>query len=292
MRKLIVLLGLLLLEVQLEAIPLAAVQLPEALPEQGTVGSLAPCGRDHSGAAIVCNPQDVVEISGPSFSGVPASFGAGGGGSGIKYYAYDRLTTGPDGQACVATAWAAEGTTPRDRVRTDLVTQNVLDIHGLPLEYPPCPARPAVPGQPPQPATPSSIARRHWELVPLPQPRPHIPPGRAITGKLAYLDTGGAVTHRYSSDTVFGPLRIEANGSYMIAWGDGETSGPYSFEGEPCPTGRITHEYQRVGSYDIIVTERWTARWYLAGQTGNLRTLQTVGRINVFPVQQIQAVIG
>lgn len=37
--------------------------------------------------------------------------------------------------------------------------------------------------------------------------------------------------------------------------------------------------------------EKWTADWSLGGESGVLRTLQTTGTINDFPVQQIQAVI-
>jgi len=40
------------------------------------------------------------------------------------------------------------------------------------------------------------------------------------------------------------------------------------------------------------VTEKWSATWRLGGKSGTLRTLQTTGRIDNFPVEQIQAVIG
>lgn len=136
------------------------------------------------------------------------------------------------------------------------------------------------------------VAARYWERIPLPKPQPSIAPGRAITGKPAYLETNGELAHTYSTDTIFGPLEIVAEGSYTINWGDGESTGPYSFEGRPWPDGRITHEYQWIGSYDIVVTERWTANWRFGGESGVLRTLQTTGRIDDFPVEQIQAVIG
>ncbi len=135
------------------------------------------------------------------------------------------------------------------------------------------------------------VARRYWELIPQPAPRPKIAPGRAISGKLAYLETNGETRHMYTSRTIFGPLEIAAQGAYSVDWGDGEASGPYRFEGEPWPDGRITHEYQNIGTYDVVVTERWTATWSLGGQRGVLRGLQTIGRIDDFPVGQIQAVI-
>jgi len=135
------------------------------------------------------------------------------------------------------------------------------------------------------------VAARYWERIPLPKPQPAIAPGRAITGKLAYLETKGELSYTYTNNSIFGPVEIVAKGSYMVDWGDGETSGPYSFEGQPWPDGQITHEYIDVGTYDVVVTESWTATWKLGGESGTLRTLQTTGRIDNFPVQQIQAVV-
>ncbi len=53
----------------------------------------------------------------------------------------------------------------------------------------------------------------------------------------------------------------------------------------------VTHEYLNVGAYDVIVTERWTATWSFGAESGTLDELRTVGRIDDFPVQQIQAVV-
>lgn len=253
---------------------------------------------------IITSPTDGPPASG---GGTPGPAGSGSTSSQqstssgarpapvVKYIPYDRVTTGPDGQPCVTTGYYAEGTQPNDAAGVDTVTHNVRDIHNLPpLEYPPCPRQPQAPGQPVlnEPAeTPSMIARRYWEEVPLPHPQPRIAPGRAITGKLAYLETRGFTSRTYTNDTIVGPLRIDATGSYTVAWGDGATSGPFSFEGEPWPGGAITHEYIAVGFYDVVVTQHWTARWSLGGQSGVLRTLQTSGSITDFPVQQIQAVI-
>lgn len=269
---------------------IALAQLPQ--PNTGNPsGGKDACGRDHLGEAILCDPSDLQITYPNSAAGSSGSSIRVLQGSSTKYYSYDRLITGPDGQGCVTTGYAVEGTTPADGVRTDPVTQNVLDIHGLPLEFPPCPEQPRAPGATAPVETPSMIARRHWERVPLPKPQPAIAPGRAITGKTAYLETKGSVNHTYTNDTVFGPLVITATGSYFVDWGDGHTSGPHSFEGGPWPDGAITHQYTDVGSYDVVVTERWTATWRLAGESGVLRTLQTTGRIDDFPVQQIQAVV-
>lgn len=215
-------------------------------------------------------------------------------GPAIRYIPYDRVVTQPDGSACVTTGYVAEGVQPNDAATLDPVTQNVNAIHNLAaLEYPPCPEQPRAPGQAATPVveTPSMIARRYWERIPLPRPQPAIAPGRAITGKLAYLETRGEISHTYTNDTVFGPLVIVARGSYKVDWGDGTTTGPHGVEGKPWPNGEITHDYIDIGAYDVVVTENWTATWSLDGQSGVLRTLQTTGRIDDFPVEQLQAVI-
>jgi hypothetical protein len=214
------------------------------------------------------------------------------------YVPYNRLSTGPDGQPCATTGYVEEGVTPPDERL--LVDPNPRETN-IPItgndsrileDYPPCPERPRAPGEPAPVETRAMVAARYWERVPLPKPQPSIAPGRAITGKMAYLETRGETGHTYTNDTVFGPLQIVARGSYTIDWGDGTTSGPHTFEGKPWPDGRITHDYIDVGAYDIVVTEKWTATWSLGGENGVLRTLQTTGRIDDFPVEQIQAVIG
>ena len=274
-------------------IVLSVTLMPQAGYAAVDPAELVECGNTPGGGVIYCR----IEVGGNEVTTVSTSSGPGGisrsvGAATTRYVAYDRLTTGPDGQGCITTGYIEQGTTPTDGVRTDLITQNILDVHGLPLEYPPCPEQPRAPGQPALAETPSMIARREWERVALPTPQPAIAPGRAITGKLAYLETKGNTAHTHTSNTVLGQLVIVATGSYVIDWGDGEKSGPHSFEGKPWPDGQITHNYMNVGYYDVVVTERWTATWRLGGESGVLRTLQTTGRIDDFPVEQIQAVIG
>jgi len=213
-----------------------------------------------------------------------------------RYVPYNRLATGPDGKPCATTGYVEEGVIPPDeRLLLDPNPEerkgpNYRDV----LEdYPPCPLQPLPPGSVAPVETKAMVAARAWEQrVPLPKPQPKIAPGRAITGKLAYLETKGQISHNYTEDTVFGPLIITAQGSYTVAWGDGATTGPHGFEGLAWPSGEITHDYLDVGAYDIVVTEKWTATWALDGESGVLRTLQTTGRIDNFPVEQIQAVIG
>ncbi len=259
------------------------------------------CNPSFSGAAIDCGKAATsvtpVTLDSRRPTPSPAASGAGSSGPTKKYVPYNRLVTGSHGQPCVATGYVEEGATPRDENLT--VDPNPLEsnipstgnYNSILETYPPCPEQPRAPGQTPPVETPAMIAARYWERVPLPKPQPVIAPGRAITGKMAYLETRGEVARTYTNDTVFGRLEILARGAYTVDWGDGETSGPHGFEGKPWPDGGITHEYQNVGSYDVVVTERWTATWSLGGQSGVLRTLQTTGRIDDFPVEQIQAVI-
>jgi hypothetical protein len=148
-------------------------------------------------------------------------------------------------------------------------------------------------GEPgPPPVTPQSYAESYWNEVPLPTPEPYIAPGRAITGMFAYLETRGGTAHTYTEpNTPFGPMTVVAKGKYYVDWGDGTRTGPHSAEGGPWPDGKIKHEYLHIGEYDVVVTERWTATWSFGDQSGTLDELRTVGRIDDFPVQQIQAVV-
>lgn len=256
---------------------------------QGTAPDSLKCIGDEPGSTTS-------NVNGRSDSGSVSLVSTNGSAPTKRYVPYNRLATGPEGQPCATTGYVEEGTTPSDeRLLLDPNPEerkgpNYRDV----LEdYPPCPVQPLAPGSVAPLETRAMVAARAWERrVPLLKPQPKIAPGRAITGKLAYLETRGQISDNYTEDTMFGPLRITAQGSYTVAWGDGVTTGPHGFEGLPWPSGEITHDYLSVGTYDIVVTERWTASWSLDGESGVLRTLQTTGRIDDFPVEQIQAVIG
>lgn len=229
-------------------------------------------------------------------TGANASSGVGltsGSGPNKNYLPYDKITVGPNGQPCIGTGYYEEGAAyPRPVQGPSLVDEAPGNYSSLYSTAPPCPSQEAPPGQPRPVVTPAMLARQYWETVQLPKPHPEIDPGRAITGKPAYLETHGRISETYTSGTIFGLLEIVASGSYEIDWGDGQRSGPHRFEGEPWPEGRITHEYQTVGHYDVIVTEKWTATWRMGSNSGILRELSTEGRIDDFVVQQIQAVVG
>src|SRR5262249_25047193 len=107
----------------------------------------------------------------------------------------------------------------------------------------PTAAAPNLAATPFPPVDPGTLAVQFWRTIPLPAPRPSIPPGYAITGKLAYLVTHGTVAPaRYQRRTPLGTLAITARGRYMVDWGDGTSpawTGPYGQEGGPYPDGRI-----------------------------------------------------
>jgi hypothetical protein len=139
---------------------------------------------------------------------------------------------------------------------------------------------------------PYALALEAWQLAALPQPRPAIAPGWAIVGKFAYLETRGQGWFVHTEATPLGELRIEASGRYYVDWGDGELTGPHSTEGQPWPHGTIKHDYQWSGSYDVVVTQRWTATWQLGDRGGPLPEGTTTGRIDGFSAREIQAVVS
>jgi hypothetical protein len=142
---------------------------------------------------------------------------------------------------------------------------------------------------------PSSLAVSYWTTIPLPVPRPSLPPGYAVTGKPIYLVTGGTVQPPpFVKATPLGLLTIRATGTYSVDWGDGSRptwSGPYEQEGEPWPSGEIDHTYDVAGKVRVTVVEHWSASWSLAGVTGTLGGLHTEASIAAFPVEQLQAII-
>ncbi|MGH9190134.1 MAG: hypothetical protein ACRD0Q_08910, partial [Acidimicrobiales bacterium] len=204
--------------------------------------------------------------------------------SNVTYVAYERLVPGPGGQLCATTGYRAvdRGVHPAIATVPDRYIGNVL------ATYQPCPSR-ATNQRAAQPE--AIVAERFWQEVPLPAPRPRIAPGWAITGKQSFLETNGTTTHTFTRNTSFGPMEVTATGDYSVDWGDGTVTGPHRGEGGPWPGGRITHTYQRVGHYDVVVTERWTATWRVGARTGRLSELRTAGRIDGFRVEQVQAVI-
>lgn len=237
--------------------------------------SFADCWRTPDGAAYVCRNGLTTSVN-----GLPGGVEDGGGPAwqppeGWVRVGVLRADPNPYG-VCYTYQWVPPGSEPQSPAGTFDPLNN----------YPACTPAPGATSR-----SPAEIAALAWQRAPLPKPNPKIAPGRAIVGKDAFLETGGQLHFSHRESTPLGELRIEATGSYHVDWGDGESTGPHRGEGKPWPDGQITHDYQRAGAYDIVVTEQWTATWQLGNDGGNLSGGQTSGRIDAFPAQEIQAVI-
>lgn len=249
-----------------------------------------PCPLAESGVYI-CPIKGQASVVGQPPRAASTIGGDVGAGSNIVYVPHKRISTDPDGDACVETMYIPAGTPARPNFGLPDTEQGPGGVSGLYETAPPCPLQPDSPSSEPG-VTPLTIALSHWARIPLPRPQPRIAPGRAITGKDSYLETKGRLAHTYTSDTVFGVLEIVAKGSHYVDWGDGTSSGPYISDGAPWPRGDIVHDYLNVGIFDVVVTTKWTATWRLGGERGSLPPTETTGQIENFPVEQVQAVIG
>jgi hypothetical protein len=246
-----------------------------------------------SEAGVYQCPLSGIFSSSATQAGTSSTPGGGGAGapSGVVYVPHKRISVDSNGNPCIETIYIPAGTPARPDFGLPETEQGPGGVSGLYETAPPCPVQSAAP-ESGSAVTPLIIALNHWARVPLPRPKPWIAPGRAITGKPAYLETQGSVAYTYRSDTVFGVLEIVAHGSHYVDWGDGVSTGPYTTGGSPWPKGNIVHEYQDVGVFDVVVTTKWVATWRLATDRGELAPTETTGRLEAFPVHQIQAVIG
>ncbi len=146
-------------------------------------------------------------------------------------------------------------------------------------------------GQPRAPASPGLIAREVIEHIDLPAPAIEIDPGFAITGMTAYLETNGTLhPETYVRPTPLGDITVDADGEYVVDWGDGTPAERYGYEGVAWPDGRITHVYTDLGRYDVVVTVEWVANWSIGDRRGTVRDLRTSDRIEDFETRQLQAV--
>lgn len=280
MRKVAIVTGLLTLVSTF--ISFASVSLANAPLDQ-------PCWLTEAGVYI-CPPrlENVSSGQSPAVNSTSDNTGVGTTSS-LVYVAHKRISSA-NGEACIETIYIPQGTPARPDFGLPDTEQGPGAVSGLYDTAPPCPTEASDQGSQPT-VTPLSIALSHWARIPLPRPQPHIAPGRAITGKPAYLEARGSIAYTYSSDTVFGILEIVAKGTHYIDWGDGTSSGPFMTNGAPWPEGEITHDYLEVGKFDVVVTTQWTATWRLGGGRGTLPPTETIGQIEDFPVEQIQAVI-
>src|SRR5437867_2580887 len=237
---------------------------------------------DHgSGGCLEDAASNVIYCLGTISTTLPGSSGSSTPGTTIPeadQYVWPVLTTGANGECVrIRTIVAPGGAT----------SQNALDGESLLMtllqSYPLCA------GQQLPPVSPQALADAFWHQVQLPSPLPRIQPGWAITGKTAYLETGATPTKTFGTGTPLGPLAINATSSFVVDWGDGVTNA-YTTAGAPWPDGTITHVYDVAGRYDVVVTQQWKATWSIGAAGGTLTALHTVGRIDRFPVRQVQAV--
>lgn len=252
----------------------ASVSLMSGQPASAAGGG---CLETPSLGSVICGGDTGSSTPGDAPGGGSSS---SGGSTGHVYRPINNVSSDPNGQPCLATNYIeVPPGSPELPANIGGDAGNVLN------PPPPCPAAAGAPAR-----SPAQIAASYWEEVPLPHPGPYIAPGWAISGKLAYLETRGETTHSYFHDTPLGQMTIVATGTYEVDWGDGTGTDTSATEGAPWPGGTINHDYQWAGTYDVVVTEHWTATWHLGGESGNLRRLRTEGRIDDFEVRQIQAV--
>ncbi|MDP8992904.1 MAG: PKD domain-containing protein [Actinomycetota bacterium] len=154
----------------------------------------------------------------------------------------------------------------------------------------PCPKSQPAPAVP----SPAAAAEMVWrDQMRLPPPEPYIAPGKGIPGLAAFLEIRGPRA-RTQTFNVFGyALTITATAtSYDVDWGDGTWTRGVTSPGGPWPDGDVRHVYTVAGTYTVTVVEHWTGNWSVAGGGGGtvVGTLSTEGRIDAFPVEQLQAV--
>ena len=151
---------------------------------------------------------------------------------------------------------------------------------------------PAPPGGPKVPDHQALEQALRAELAQrLPAPVLRIAPGRAITGKDAFLeiDPGGGGEMSFPNPFGGPDAHVVARASYRVDWGDG-TSTTTTSRGGPWPGGDLRHVWANVGRYDVVVTATWGATWSAQSDAGTIEGLVTVGRLDQFPVTQVQAV--
>lgn len=248
-------------------------------PGSSSGGGAAPAGKAASpGAGGGAHTVAAKSSSGPAvyYGQVPALADNGSGGSCITYLPQ------PAGSAAAAAAVTGSynGVVSNLRMQSFANCQQAASAGG------------AHTAAAPPPPPPSAVAATYWsahgqEL--LAAPKPYIAPGYALTGLPGYLQTGAPVVQQFTASTPIGGLSIAAHGTFVVDWGDGQ-SGTYTTPGGPYPTGTITHTWDNVGTYDVSVTEDWTAAWSLGGQRGTLGALYTRGSIPAFQAHQLESV--
>lgn len=258
------------------------------LTASSVVLGVTPAGAEHCGGGAMVNDRGV-KVSCEHGELIVTTPGP------HRQYDPDELVTAVsevDGQPCTILA-----TETSDQGREAVEFQRSLDA--IPLLGPVLrtvwgavvDSLPGCPGGPSPTQVANLILVR--QLVRPPAPDPRVAPGWAITGKPGYLETRAPVAHTPPSiPTQLGLLSVTfTTGTFTVDWGDGSDRdrGPFQAPGRPWPDGEARHAYTRVGTYDIVVTQQWDARWELAGESGQV-PVESVGRIEDFEARQLQAV--
>jgi hypothetical protein len=244
---------------------------------------------------VVATEEDLIEASAGRFGGGPVGGGAqlgrgsqaGGSDRDLVRVRDVAFGTGEDGARCirVVSVWVdADSAPPEDQENPRIL--RMAD------RYPLCPDSEALPARP----APSALADAFWQdQVPLPKPQPSVQPADGITGIPVYLQIAGPQEGTWSFETFGITITISATSTYDIDWGDGTVVTGITSQGGPYPDGDIVHGYRWKGTYDIVVTQQWTATWTAsgAGTAGGgtiTGVLQTVGIVEDFVVTEVQAV--
>ena len=259
----------------------------------GSIGYSA--GGGSPGSGVVTGGAPGAAVAPPAHGGAHTA-SAKAAGSGPFYASTPALADNGTGGFCITFLPQAAASAAAASAVTNSYNGVVSNLHGQ--SYSSCQRATQAAGvpvgaaAPPPPPPPSAVAASYWSTHGqdlLAVPKPYIAPGYALTGLPGYLQTGAPVAQHFGGSTPLGALSITAHGTFVVDWGDGQ-SATFTIPGGPYPTGTITHTWDMVGTYEVSVTEDWTATWSLGGQQGTLGALHTRGAIPAFQARQLESV--
>jgi len=279
-----------------EMIPAVGASSPATVQISGSDGSiLYSAGGGSPGSGAVTGGAPGAAVAPPAHGGAHTA-SAKAAGSGPFYASTPALADNGTGGFCITYLPQAAASAAAASAVTNSYNGVVSNLHGQ--SYSSCQRAnqgagvPAGAAAPPPPPPPSAVAASYWSTHGqdlLAVPKPYIAPGYALTGLPGYLQTGAPVAQHFGGSTPLGALSITAHGTFVVDWGDGQ-SATFTIPGGPYPTGTITHTWDMVGTYEVSVTEDWTATWSLGGQQGTLGALHTRGAIPAFQARQLESV--
>ena len=212
-----------MLRVIIGATIISALAFASPSPISALAPVTKPCSLTEAGVYI-CDPTSSGSNTGRSSTGGSSAGSESHSTAAVVYVPYRAIAVDPNGGPCIETRYVPAGTPTRPNFGLPETEQTPGSVSSLYDTAPPCPPRNPTASGPAE--TPFSIALGHWARIELPRPEPRIAPGRAITGKTAYLQTGGRTSHIYSSNTVFGVLAIQAVGAHYVDWATVKFRGP------------------------------------------------------------------